>query len=96
MTCNIDVNGQLCVYHTSHRMHNCINIHVPVFSQKGNETHNVQIFECLTWRASDTLPADTSSLIDLIKQFSLDRKSELEGYVTVMSKYASFISTNAS
>ncbi|XP_062613544.1 receptor-type tyrosine-protein phosphatase kappa-like [Saccostrea cucullata] len=49
-------------------------------------SHEVHIFECLDWSPDNVLPADTSSLINLIKQFSSDRKSEPDGPVTVISK----------
>ncbi|XP_062610488.1 receptor-type tyrosine-protein phosphatase alpha-like [Saccostrea cucullata] len=50
------------------------------------ETHHVEIFECLNWSSKDTLPTDTSVLTTLIKQFSLDRKANINGPVTVISK----------
>ncbi|XP_056003186.1 receptor-type tyrosine-protein phosphatase kappa-like isoform X1 [Ostrea edulis] len=59
---------------------------IGIKKKEGNKTQSVQIFECLTWRPNDILPAETSSLTDLVKQFSLDRKSEPKGRVTVMSK----------
>ncbi|XP_061185070.1 receptor-type tyrosine-protein phosphatase epsilon-like [Saccostrea echinata] len=55
---------------------------------KGKEvtTHKVQIFECLNWKSSDRIPAEPSTLTNLIKQFSLDRKSDTDGHITVISK----------
>nr|XP_022308467.1 receptor-type tyrosine-protein phosphatase T-like [Crassostrea virginica] len=58
------------------------------FKLKGKEEdiHDVQILECITWGADDQVPVDTSSLINLIKQLDLDRKSHPDGHVVVISR----------
>ncbi|XP_061180793.1 receptor-type tyrosine-protein phosphatase kappa-like [Saccostrea echinata] len=53
--------------------------------RKKDGSHHLHILECLDWSHDRLLPADTSILINLIKQFCFDRKSEVEGHVTVMS-----------
>ncbi|XP_061178844.1 receptor-type tyrosine-protein phosphatase kappa-like [Saccostrea echinata] len=50
------------------------------------EKHVVQIFECLDWSLNEPFPAENSSLTDLIKHISLDRKSCYDGHITVLSK----------
>ncbi|XP_062613537.1 receptor-type tyrosine-protein phosphatase T-like, partial [Saccostrea cucullata] len=54
--------------------------------EDNEETHDLQIFECLNWSFSEILPKETSTLTNLIKQFSLDRKSHSNRHVTVISK----------
>ncbi|XP_078330625.1 receptor-type tyrosine-protein phosphatase epsilon-like [Crassostrea virginica] len=58
------------------------------FKLKGKEEdiHDVQILECFTWGADVQVPVDTSSLINLIKQLDLDRKSHPDGHVVVISR----------
>ncbi|XP_062580037.1 receptor-type tyrosine-protein phosphatase alpha-like [Saccostrea cucullata] len=51
-----------------------------------DECHEVQVFECLDWSLSEFLPAQTSSITNLIKQFRSDRKSNPDGPVTLISK----------
>ncbi|XP_061180753.1 receptor-type tyrosine-protein phosphatase kappa-like [Saccostrea echinata] len=55
-------------------------------TEKNTNTHKVQIFECANWKSSDKIPAEPSTLTNLIKQFSLDRKSDTDGHITVISK----------
>ncbi|XP_061185068.1 receptor-type tyrosine-protein phosphatase kappa-like [Saccostrea echinata] len=52
--------------------------------EKKGKTQNVHLYECLDWIIDDVLPVDTSTLINLIKQFSLDRKSEPDGPLTLV------------
>ncbi|XP_061185066.1 receptor-type tyrosine-protein phosphatase kappa-like [Saccostrea echinata] len=52
---------------------------------KVKEKKNVHLYECLDWNIGDVLPADTSTFVNLIKQFSLDRISEPDGPVTLVS-----------
>ncbi|XP_061185379.1 receptor-type tyrosine-protein phosphatase kappa-like [Saccostrea echinata] len=54
--------------------------------EENKEANEVQIFECLNWSSNDVLPTETSTLTNLIKQFSLDRKSHPNGHITVISK----------
>ncbi|XP_062613541.1 receptor-type tyrosine-protein phosphatase mu-like [Saccostrea cucullata] len=54
--------------------------------EKNSKTHKLQIFECLNWKTTDKFPPQPSILTDLIKQFSLDRKSDTGGPITVISK----------
>ncbi|XP_061180794.1 receptor-type tyrosine-protein phosphatase mu-like [Saccostrea echinata] len=57
----------------------------PLSGIREGKTQNVRLYECLDWNIDDVLPVDTSTLINLIKQFSLDRKSEPNGPVTLVS-----------
>ncbi|XP_062596526.1 receptor-type tyrosine-protein phosphatase kappa-like [Saccostrea cucullata] len=50
------------------------------------EKHMVQIYECLDWCLNELFPAEISSLTDMIKQITLDRKSIDDGHITVLSK----------
>ncbi|XP_062572419.1 receptor-type tyrosine-protein phosphatase T-like isoform X1 [Saccostrea cucullata] len=53
---------------------------------KHDECHEVQAIECLDWSLPEFLPAQTSSITNLIKQFCSDRKSNPDGPVTLISK----------
>ncbi|XP_062613543.1 receptor-type tyrosine-protein phosphatase epsilon-like [Saccostrea cucullata] len=53
--------------------------------KKEKTFHTVHLYECLDWNVDDVLPADTSTLINLIKQFCLDRKCTPDGPVTLIS-----------
>ncbi|XP_061185079.1 receptor-type tyrosine-protein phosphatase kappa-like [Saccostrea echinata] len=52
--------------------------------EKGS--HTIQIFECLDWNTADFIPEKCSTLIELIKQFCLDRRSNPEGQITILSR----------
>ncbi|XP_061180788.1 receptor-type tyrosine-protein phosphatase mu-like [Saccostrea echinata] len=55
-------------------------------SELKEETREIEILECLNWSFNDTLPMETSTLTNLIKQFRLYRKHQPNGHVTVLSK----------
>ncbi|XP_062572066.1 receptor-type tyrosine-protein phosphatase kappa-like [Saccostrea cucullata] len=59
---------------------------IKVQRKQEKESHVIQIFECLDWNATDILPERCSALIELVKQFCLDRRRNPEGQITILSR----------